>query len=317
MTKVLIYTDHREGDFKKASFELASFACQLAQNSANEVYAVTIGKPNEEAIQKLGNYGIRKLYTLPEEIKSDNKSTANSVNELAKFIDATIVLFSNDNTGKAIAPRLAVKMDAGIISGITGEIVDFNPLTLKKRVYSGKATALQSIEVDRAVLLLNQNSFRLEEHPIEISTEAFEGTIIPSQTNVLSSDLVSNQILLTEAEIVVSGGRGMKGPEHWHALEELAQSLGAATACSRPVSDEGWRPHSEHVGQTGKIIAPDLYIACGISGAIQHIAGVSGSKVIVAINKDPEAPIFESADYGIIGDVHKVLPGLNEAVKAL
>ncbi len=316
MTKVLIYTELKEGQFKKSVFELASFGKLLADKTNSEAYAVCSGKPNEEAVQQLSKYGISKLFLLPEELSDDNRSMSSALDKLASVIDANIVLFHNDNTGKAIAPRLSIRMDAGLLSGITDIPISYEPLIFKKRVYSGKAFAQVRLDASKNVILLNINAFQAIENQVAIETEEFNEDFIPPSGNVLSKDVVSNQVLLTEAEIVVSGGRGMKGPEHWSSIEELAEILGAATACSRPVSDEGWRPHHEHVGQTGKIIAPNLYIACGISGAIQHLAGVNGSKVIVAINKDPEAPIFEAANYGIVGDVHKVLPGLIEAVKA-
>ena len=222
-------------------------------------------------------------------------------------------------TGKAIAPRLSARLKAGLVPYVTALPGSYDPFIVRKKTFSGKALADIEVKTAIKIITLIQNAFGLYETPV--STEILDFTPeIPASaftTKVESTERFSGKVLLTEADIVVSAGRGMKGPENWGPVEELAGVLGAATACSRPVSDEGWRPHTEHVGQTGKIIAPDVYFALGISGAIQHVAGVSSSKLIVAVNKDPEAPIFSVADYGIVGDVQKVLPQLIMAVKEL
>ncbi|MEZ5084372.1 MAG: electron transfer flavoprotein subunit alpha/FixB family protein, partial [Bacteroidales bacterium] len=221
-------------------------------------------------------------------------------------------------SGKALAPRVSVKLKAGLVAGVCALPSTTDPFVIKKKAFTGKAFANVKVNSTKKVLTLSQNSFEISESDSNATMESFSPTFSESdfRTEVKDVTKITGKVLLTDAEIVVSGGRGMKGAENWGPIEELAGLLGAATACSRPVSDEGWRPHEEHTGQTGKIIAPNLYIAAGISGAIQHLAGVSSSKCIVAINKDNEAPIFEAADYGVIGDVHQVLPALVQAVKA-
>ena len=224
---------------------------------------------------------------------------------------------SKNNTGKSLAPRVSVKLEAGLVAGVNALPSSTDPFIIKKKAFTGKAFANVKINSEKKILTLNQNAYELIEKDGGAQVESFSPELNDAdfKTEVKDVNKVTGKVLLTDAEIVVSGGRGMKGPENWGPIEELAGLLGAATACSRPVSDEGWRPHEEHTGQTGKIVAPNLYIAAGISGAIQHLAGVSSSKCIVAINKDNEAPIFEAADYGVIGDAQKVLPDLIEAVK--
>jgi electron transfer flavoprotein alpha subunit len=237
---------------------------------------------------------------------------------VAQKEQASVIVISNNNTGKAIAPRLSVRLKAGVGSGVSKLPLSLNPFTVYKRTYSGNAFAHLVIKSDIKILTLAQNSFDLVETAnnatIEVQDISVDSSLL--KTTVKDIQKQTGKILLTDADIVVSGGRGMKSPDNWPPLVELAELLGAATACSRPVSDEGWRPHEEHTGQTGKIIAPNLYIAVGISGATQHLAGISSSKYIVAVNTDKDAPIFESAQYGIIGDAMKVLPKLVEAVKA-
>ncbi len=241
------------------------------------------------------------------------------ISEIALKENATVIVISNNNAGKAIAPRLSVRLKAGVGSGVSRLPLNLNPFTVYKRTYSGNAFAHLVIKSDVKILTLAQNSFELAETPGNVCTMenrniTVDGSMI--KTTVKDVQKQAGKILLTDADIVVSGGRGMKSPDNWAPLVELASLLGAATACSRPVSDEGWRPHDEHTGQTGKIISPNLYIAFGISGATQHLAGISSSKYIVAINTDKDAPIFEAAQYGIVGDALKVLPKLVEAVRA-
>ena len=228
--------------------------------------------------------------------------------------NANVIVISNNNTGKAIAPRLSVRLKAGVGSGVSKLPLNLNPFTVYKRTYSGNAFAHLVIKSDVKILTLAQNSFDLVETANNASIENMNVSVDGSHVKTVLKDVQkqTGKILLTDADIVVSGGRGMKSPDNWPSLVELAHLLGAATACSRPVSDEGWRPHDEHTGQTGKIIAPNLYIAVGISGATQHLAGISSSKYIVAINTDKDAPIFEAAQYGIVGDAMKVLPKLVE-----
>ncbi len=316
---VLIYTENWEGKFKKVSFELASYAGELAKQAGTEAVAVSLGKVDGAEIEKLGQYGISKVLVSDDErfASLDNKAIAAAVAAAAKQLGAKIVVLAHNNLGKAIAPRLSVKLGAGLVSAVVGLPLSFDPFKVKKIVFTGKAIGEVTILTDTKVLTLAYNSFGLVESPVAVAIESFDAGLSDNDfaTNVLESNKVTGKVLLNEADIVVSGGRGMKAPENWHLIETLADELGAGTACSRPISDEGWRPHSEHVGQTGKIIAPNLYFAFGISGAIQHLGGVSSSKVIVAVNKDPEAPIFEAADYGIVGDALKVLPELIEAIK--
>jgi electron transfer flavoprotein alpha subunit len=276
---------------------------------------------DEIELKKLGNYGANKIINVNNEqlILLDNQAYANVISEISRKENATVIIISNNNTGKAIAPRLSVRLKAGVGSGVSRLPLNLNPFTVYKRTYSGNAFAHLVIRSDVKILTLAQNSFDLVE-TTNIST--IETMNVPVDVSLLKTVVKDVQkqtgkILLTDADVVVSGGRGMKSPDNWPSLVELANLLGAATACSRPVSDEGWRPHEEHTGQTGKIIAPNLYIAVGISGATQHLAGISSSKYIVAINTDKDAPIFEAAQYGIVGDAMKVLPKLVDVVKEL
>jgi len=319
---VLVYTENWDGKFKKLSFELVSYATGVAKMIGASVTAVSIGRVEETELKKLGNYGAAKIITVNNDGLNvlDNQAYASVISEAALKEHATIIIISNNNSGKAIAPRLSVRLKAGVGSGVSRLPISLNPFTVYKRTYSGNAFAHLVIKSDVKILTLAQNSFDLAETPgntctIENLSVAVDGSVI--KTSVRDVQKQTGKILLTDADVVVSGGRGMKSPDNWGPLTELASLLGAATACSRPVSDEGWRPHEEHTGQTGKIIAPNLYIAVGISGATQHLAGISSSKYIVAINTDKDAPIFEAAQYGIVGDAMKILPKLVEAVKDL
>jgi electron transfer flavoprotein alpha subunit len=318
---VLVYTENWEGKFKKLSFELISYATGVAKMLNTTVTSVSIGKVEETELKKLGNYGANKIISVTNDQLSalDNQAYASVLAEISKNEDARVIIIANNNTGKAIAPRLSVRLKAGVGSGVSRLPLNLNPFTVYKRTYSGNAFAHLVIKSDVKILTLAQNSFDIVETAnnatIENITATFDGSLL--KTSVKDVQKQSGKILLTDADIVVSGGRGMKSPDNWPSLVEFASLLGAATACSRPVSDEGWRPHDEHTGQTGKIIAPNLYIAVGISGATQHLAGISSSKYIVAINTDKDAPIFDAAQYGIIGDAMKVLPKLVAAVKEL
>jgi electron transfer flavoprotein alpha subunit len=318
---VLVYTENWDGKFKKSSFELVSYASKIADMLGTSITALSIGLVEENELMKLGNYGAKKILSIAvEQLKMlDNQAYSSVIAGVASDVDAKVIVISNNNTGKALAPRLSVRLKAGIGSGVSKLPLNLDPFTVYKRAFSGNAYANVVIKSDIKILTLAQNSFELIESD---NSAIIEKIAIPVDDSLIKTEFIDIQkqggkILLTDAEIVVSGGRGMKSPDNWGPLEELASLLGAATACSRPVSDEGWRPHEEHTGQTGKIIAPNLYIAVGISGATQHLAGISSSKYIVAINSDKDAPIFESAQYGIIGDALKVLPKLVEAVKEL
>ncbi len=318
---ILIYTENWNGKFKKLSFELVSYAAAIAKEMETTVTAVSIGNVPDDELKSLGNYGANKVLSLNDErfTSLDNKALSSAIGIAAAEENVKIVIFANNNLGKAIAPRVSAKLNAGLVSGVTALPVSYDPFIVKKKVFTGKAFANVKIDTDVKVITLSQNSYELVETENNVVVEAFNPIIDDSffTTTVKETNTITGKVLLTDAEIVVSGGRGFKSGDNWGGLEEMADLLGAGLACSRPVSDEGWRPHTEHVGQTGKIIAPNLYFALGISGAIQHLGGVSSSKVIVAVNKDAEAPIFEAADYGIIGDVNKVVPQLIEAIKEL
>lgn len=316
---VLVYTENWDGKFKKLTFELVSYASEVAKMMNSTVTALSTGKVGEAELLELGKYGASRVLSVENDHFSilDNRLYSFVISEVARKIDARVIILSNNSAGKAIAPGLSVRLKAAVGSGVSRLPLSMEPFTVYKRTYSGNAFAHVVLKSEIKIITLAQNTFRL----IETSNNAtVEKTDIPVDGNLISTRVQdvkkqSGKILLTDADIVVSGGRGMKSPDNWTPLIELAEVLGAATACSRPVSDEGWRPHEEHTGQTGKIIAPNLYIAVGISGATQHLAGVSSSKYIVAINTDKDAPIFETAQYGIVGDAMKVLPKLVEALK--
>jgi electron transfer flavoprotein alpha subunit len=318
---VLVYTENWDGKFKKLTFELVSYATGVAKMMNTSVTAVSIGKVNENELLLLGKYGANKIINANNEqfVSLDNQVYAAVISEISVKENASVIIISNNNTGKAIAPRISVRLKAGVGSGVSKLPLNINPFTVYKRTYSGNAFAHLTIRSDVKILTLAQNSFDLIETPVDATIENLNPVVDGSllKTVVKNIQKQSGKILLTDADIVVSGGRGMKSPDNWSPLVELANLLGAATACSRPVSDEGWRPHEEHTGQTGKIIAPNLYVAVGISGATQHLAGISSSKYIAAINIDKDAPIFEAAQYGIVGDAMKVLPKLVEAVKEI
>lgn len=317
---VLVYTENWDGKFKKLSFELVSYASGVAQMLNTEVVALSIGKVGDDELAKLGTYGASKVLNVSDDRVSNlvNSAYSSAISQAAEKENASVVVLSNNFAGKALAPRVSVKLKAGLVAGVSALPAGLDPFIVQKKAFTGKAFANVRVNSDKKVLTLSQNSYSIKETGGSAAIEGFAPEFSDSdfRTEVKDVTKVTGKVLLTDAETVISGGRGMKGPEHWGPIEELATLLGAATACSRPVSDEGWRPHEEHTGQTGKIIAPNLYIAAGISGAIQHLAGVSSSKCIVAINKDNEAPIFEAADYGVIGDAQQVLPALVEAVKA-
>jgi electron transfer flavoprotein alpha subunit len=316
---VLVYTENWDGKFKKISFELVSYASEVAKMLNTTVIALSIGKIDETELKKLGSYGAQKIISFYNDLVEtlDNQAYTNIISEVSIREKASVIIISNNNTGKALAPRLSVRLKAGVGSCVSKLPLNINPFTVYKKTYSGNAFAHLVIKSDVRIITLAQNSFNLIETENNAVIEKADVTVNSSfvKTKITDVKKQTGKILLTDADIVVSGGRGMKSPDNWTPLVELAEALGAATACSRPVSDEGWRPHEEHTGQTGKIIAPNLYIAVGISGATQHLAGVSGSKYIVAINSDKDAPIFEAAQYGIVGDAMKVLPKLVAAVK--
>ncbi len=300
---------------------MVSLAAAIAKEMGITVTALSIGHVADDELKSLGKYGANKVLNVRDNRfeSLDNKALADAVAKAAAQEDAKVIILAHNNEGKAIAPRVSVKLNAGLVSGIIGTPVSVDPFVVRKKVFTQKAFANIHIKSDIRVLTFAPNSFEIVENAVDTTVETYDPQIADGEfnTKVLDTHKITGKVLLTDAEIVVSGGRGMKGPENWGGLEELGELLGAGMACSRPVSDEGWRSHEEHVGQTGKMIAPNLYLAFGISGAIQHLGGVSSSKVIVAVNKDPEAPIFEAADYGIVGDAFKVIPQLIEAVKEM
>lgn len=315
---VLIFIDTAEGQVKKASFEALTYGSDLAKQLGTSAAAVLLGTVNEN-IAELGKYGVQKIYHVASENLThfDAQVYAKAIAEVAVKAESTVIIFSNNVSGKAIAPRLSARIKAGLVAGAVALPDTSNNFIVKKSVFSGKAFASIAINTAVKIISLNPNAYHTaigegsaEVIPTDIAIEA--GKIKVTNTTKASGDIV-----LTEAEIVVSGGRGLKGPENWGMVEDLAKTLHAATACSRPVADAHWRPHNEHVGQTGYAIAPNLYIAIGISGAIQHLAGVNRSKVIVVINKDPEAPFFKAADYGIVGDAFEIVPKMTAAIKQI
>jgi electron transfer flavoprotein alpha subunit len=315
---VLVFLDQSEGHIKKSSLEAAAYGAKVAELLGTTADAIVLGNVTDD-LASLGNYGIKKVHTVKDDTLDhvDAQVFTKIIADAAKAMDAKVIIFSNNFNGKAIAPRLSVRLKAGLVSGAVALPDLSNGFTVKKNVFSGKAFAHVSISTDIKIISLNPNSYSITTGSAVAEVAAFAANIDAAKVQVTSTDKVVGEIPLSEAEIVVSGGRGLKGPENWAMVTDLAKLLGAATACSRPVADSDWRPHHEHVGQTGLAIAPNLYIAIGISGAIQHLAGVNRSKVIVVINKDPEAPFFKAADYGIVGDAFEVMPKIIEAVRKI
>ncbi|MFN4082694.1 MAG: electron transfer flavoprotein subunit alpha/FixB family protein [Bacteroidia bacterium] len=318
---ILVFAECIDGNFKKSSFEAVSYASKLATTLNTTAIAVSIGNVDEAKLSELARFGADKIINVNTDAVAKFTPEAYTLvlSNIASQYQAKVVVISNTYTGKSIAPRVAARLKAGIVSGVISQPDLQKGFVVKKGVFSGKAFSYVNLSTDIKILALTPNSFNIEEFSKTASIENNDGgvTLSDIKTESVNITRATGKIPLTEAELVVSAGRGMKGPENWHLVEELANTLGAATACSKPVSDMHWRPHSEHVGQTGITIKPNLYIAIGISGAIQHLAGVSSSKVIVAINKDPEAPFFKAADYGIVGDAFEVLPKITAAAKSL
>jgi electron transfer flavoprotein alpha subunit len=315
---VLIFIDQAEGHVKKASLEALSYGAAIAAQTGTTAEGVVLGTISED-LAALGKYGVKKIYHV-------NKDTLNHFDAqlytkaIAKAVEAsgaTVVVFSNNVDGKAIAPRLSARLKAGLVAGAVALPDTSNGFVVKKNVFSGKAFANIAVNTPVKIIALNPNAYQIKAGEGSAEIAPLDAPADAPKVKVTAVNKVTGEVPLSEAEIVVSGGRGLKGPENWGLVEDLAHALHAATACSRPVADAGWRPHHEHVGQTGLAIAPNLYIAIGISGAIQHLAGVNRSKVIVVINKDPEAPFFKAADYGIVGDAFEVVPKITEAIRKL
>lgn len=315
---VLILIDHADGQVKKSSLEALTYGSKIAAQLGINAEGLILGTVNDD-VAILGKYGVSKIHQVANETfnQLDTQVYAKAISDAVIATGASIFVLSHNQTGKAVAARVAARLKAGIVTGACALPDTSNGFIVKKMVFSGKAFANVQILSPIKVISLSPNSYMTiagegtaEVTPLAIHVDA-------AKVKITSVNKISGEVPLTEADIVVSGGRGLKGPENWGILLDLAKELGAATACSRPVGDAHWRPHHEHVGQTGVQIAPNLYIAVGISGAIQHLAGVNRSKVIVVINKDPEAPFFKAADYGIVGDAFEVLPQLTEAIKKM
>jgi electron transfer flavoprotein alpha subunit len=315
---VLIYIDQAEGHVKKASHEALSYGSALAAQLGTTAEGLVLGQSKDD-LAALGKYGVKKIHQVSNATLDhlDAQVYAQLVGDAAAAVKATVVVFSNNLNGKAIAPRVAARLKAGLVAGAVALPDTSNGFVVRKNVFSGKAFAMVAVNTAVKVIALNPNSFAIVMGEGSAEIAALDITPRASRIKVTATNKVSGKVPLSEAELVISAGRGLKGPENWGMVEELADLLGAATACSRPVADANWRPHHEHVGQTGLAIAPNLYFAIGISGAIQHLAGVNRSKVIVVVNKDPEAPFFKAADYGIVGDAFEVMPKVIAAVKKL
>jgi electron transfer flavoprotein alpha subunit len=315
---VLFLVDSVKGQVKKNSFEAASYASKLAGKLGTEAVGLALGSVESSELAALGEYGAAKVLLASDASLDafDSGVYASVIAQAAQTAGADVIVLSQSTTGKAVAPRLSVKLKAGLVSGAVALPDTSNGFVVKKGAFSGKAFAYVSIDTPIKIVGVTPNAFGVEKTDGSAAVESISVSIPASGVKVLEVNRQQSDTLpLPEAELVVSAGRGLKGPENWGIIEDLAGVLGATTACSRPVADVGWRPHHEHVGQTGVAIRPNLYFAIGISGAIQHLAGVNQSKVIVVINKDPEAPFFKAADYGIVGDAFDVVPKLTEALK--
>lgn len=315
---VLIFIDQTEGHVKKSSLEAITYGADLAKQMGTTAEGIVLGTVTED-VSALGKYGVTKIHQVANDTLNhlDAQLYASVISEAATASGANVIVFSHNQTGKAVAARVAAKLKAGLVAGACALPDTSNGFVVKKTVFSGKAFANISIQSPVKVISLNPNSYKTVATEGTAAVAAFAATVGQPRVKVTTVNKITGEVPLTEADIVVSGGRGLKGPENWGILLDLAKELGAATACSRPVGDAYWRPHHEHVGQTGVQVAPNLYIAIGISGAIQHLAGVNRSKVIVVINKDPEAPFFKAADYGIVGDAFEVVPQLTAAIQKL
>ena len=317
---VLVYVENAEGRFKKSTFEVISYARALADKLGTELIALSIGNVDEKELSDLGTYGTDRILSAKSAKLStfQGEAYSSTIAQAAREKSTEVILLSNTFNGKTLAPAVAAKLKAGLVTAaIELPGTEAGKFIVRRTAFSGKA--ITDVELTSAVkvITVSLNSFEVQEAGRTPATEQFEPSLSDSDFAVTVKETLktTDKVPLPEAEIVVSGGRGLKGPENWHLIEELAEVLGGAIACSKPVSDAGWRPHEEHVGQTGITVSPNLYLAVGISGAIQHIAGISSSKTIVVINKDPEAPFFKVADYGIVGDAFEVVPKLIESIK--
>ena len=314
---VLVFADSAEGKFKKSAFEVVSFGKKVAEQLGSNLIVLTI---NANKNEELYVYGAEKVIAVSNDSLTifNAKAYASVINQVAAAQGSSVVILDSSIDGLFVAPMVAVALNAGYASNVVALPSATNPFTVKRKAFSSKAFSNTVISSDKKVIGVAKNAYGIHENPVSGTTESFDASISDADLSVKSVKIekISGKVTIADADIVVSAGRGLKGPENWGMIEELADVLGAATACSKPVSDLGWRPHGEHVGQTGKPVASNLYIAIGISGAIQHLAGINASKVKVVINTDPEAPFFKAADYGIVGDAFEVVPKLIEKLKA-
>lgn len=311
---IFVYAENINGVYKKAAFEAVAYAKSIADKMNDTVTAVSVNPTDQSDL--LYKYGANKVINIKDEgLKAFSaKAYADAVNQIA---DGNVMVFPHTTDASSVAPMLAILKEASLITNVIETPESTSPFQVKRKAFSGKGYMHAKADAENVILTVSQNSFGAKENPVDGTEEIKELSIRNEDTKVLSHEQSTGKLDLKEAEVVVSAGRGLKAAENWGMIEDLANVLGAATACSKPVSDIGWRPHSEHVGQTGKAISPNLYMAIGISGAIQHLAGVNSSKTIVVINNDPEAPFFKSADYGVVGDAFQIVPALTEKIKAL
>ncbi len=313
---VLVFVNPNEGIFPKSALEVSTYGAKVAKMLGVDCHAVTYGTVSDAELARIGNHGVKAIHRASGLDQPDNGQLSKVISTAADACGASVIVCSHDLVGKAVAPRLSVRLKAGLVTGVNALPNTDGGFSVTKPVFSGKAFATERILTETKVLSLMANSIPPEEIGGTAAVQELSVDFGTKKVNVKEIKKYSGSIALPDAERVVSAGRGLKGPENWGMIEDLANELGAATACSRPVADIGWRPHHEHVGQTGVAIRPNLYFAIGISGAIQHLAGVNGSKVIVVINNDPEAPFFKAADYGVVGDAFVVVPKLIEALKS-
>ena len=311
---VIIYAESENGKIKKSAFELASYGYEIASEMDVPLIAVTF---NQDKVESLGTYGIEKVIKFkgPSISNFTALQYAENIASIAKENEAKIIILSSSANAKYLAPILSIILSAGFASNVIALPEKLQPLTVKRSCFTNKAFNICSLSNEVNIVGLSNNSYEIKENPKSIEIIEKNSSFTETTLKVEKLEKSSGKVTIADADVVVSGGRGLKGPENWHLIEDLADTLGGATACSKPVSDMGWRPHSEHVGQTGKPVASNLYIAIGVSGAIQHLAGVNSSKVKVVINNDPEAPFFKAADYGIVGDAFEVIPQLTKKLK--
>ena len=312
---VLIYAESENGKLKKGAFEVASYAKGVADAIGSTVTAVVI---NASEVSDLGTYGVSKILTVSNDALTnfEAKSYASVIASATKQENAEIVILSSSADSKYLAPLLGISLEASVTSNVVSLPISTSPFVVKRTAFTNKAFQETQVNTTNKIICVSSNAYGIHENSTEATTETLNAQVTAGNVEVVSVDKATDKVSIADADTVVSGGRGLKGPENWNLIEDLAAVLGAATACSKPVSDMGWRPHGEHVGQTGKPVASNLYIAIGISGAIQHLAGINSSKVKVVINTDPEAPFFKAADYGIVGDAFEVVPVLIEKLKA-